>query len=61
MVDFKKVYVSVNWDFLKYLMSRMDFPEQWMGWLSACVFSRHVSLLINGCSTEMVVLQKGLR
>ncbi|MCI32546.1 RNA-directed DNA polymerase (Reverse transcriptase), partial [Trifolium medium] len=51
-VDFEKAYDSVSWSFLEYMMRRFGFGEKWRSWIRACVFSGHLSVLVNGCPTE---------
>lgn len=60
-VDFEKAYDSVNWGFIKYLLTRMGFCDKWLGWMPACVFKGYVLVLINGSTSEEVRLEKGLR
>lgn len=32
-VDFEKAYDSVDWEFLLYMLRRMNFCEQWIAWI----------------------------
>ncbi|XP_057440482.1 uncharacterized protein LOC130732451 [Lotus japonicus] len=41
-------YDSVYWDFLEYMMRRMEFSEKWIGWIMGCLKSATVSVLVNG-------------
>ncbi|KAK9740863.1 hypothetical protein RND81_03G066500 [Saponaria officinalis] len=47
-VDIKKAFDSVNWKFLSVCLTKFGFPEQFTGWVLACVTSSHLSLNING-------------
>jgi len=31
--DFKKVYDSVKWDLLGYMMQKLDFYNKWIKWM----------------------------
>lgn len=60
-VDFEKVYDSVSWDFLVYMLRRMNFSEKRIRWIRGCLESSSVSVLVNGSSTDEFKMQKGLR
>src|ERR1044072_5620799 len=46
-VDFEKAYDTVDWNFLYYMMRRMNFNEKWIGWIRGCLESASVSVLVN--------------
>lgn len=52
IVDIKKAYDSVNWDFLQYMMRRMGFLTKWGGRISECLSTARVSILVNGSAME---------
>jgi len=60
-VDFEKAYDSVSWSFLDYMMRRLGFSERWCRWIRACVFCGNLSVLVNGCPTKEVNIQRGLK
>ncbi|GAU43034.1 hypothetical protein TSUD_12890 [Trifolium subterraneum] len=60
-VDFERVYDTVNWNFLDYMMSRMGFADGWCRWIRACVFQSSMSVLVNGSTTKDFNVGKGLR
>lgn len=33
-VDYEKAYDSVRWDFLLYMLRRMNFCDKWINWIS---------------------------
>ncbi|XP_058768566.1 uncharacterized mitochondrial protein AtMg01250-like [Vicia villosa] len=39
----------------------MGFREKWMKWMDACIFTSHVSSLVNGSAMKDFKVQKGLR
>ncbi|XP_058776651.1 uncharacterized protein LOC131650971 [Vicia villosa] len=60
-VDFEKAFDSVSWDYLFYVMKRMNFGPKWLGWIQACVTSSSFSVLINGSPTIDFQAKRGLR
>jgi hypothetical protein len=60
-VDFEKAYDSVEWGFLEYMLRRFGFCEVWIGWIKACIFGGDLSVLVNGCSTGGINIQRGLK
>ncbi|XP_058784174.1 uncharacterized mitochondrial protein AtMg01250-like [Vicia villosa] len=60
-VDFEKAYDSVSWNYLRHQMKLMGFGRKWMSWMEACVFSSHMSILVNGSATKEFTVQRGLR
>ncbi|MCI24320.1 LINE-1 reverse transcriptase like [Trifolium medium] len=39
----------------------MKFPEKWLEWMRACIFTSSMSILVNGSPTEEFTIGKGLR
>jgi hypothetical protein len=60
-VDFEKAYDSVEWSFLDYMLGRFGFCDKWREWIRACVFAGNMSVLVNGCATEEINIQRGLK
>lgn len=60
-VDFEKAYDSVEWDFLFYMLRRMNFGSKWIMWIKNCLQSASVSVLVNGSPTGEFNMEKGLR
>lgn len=59
--DFEKAYDSVRWDYLVYMMRRMNFQDRWVRWIEVCLRSERVSILVNGSLTEEFRMERGLR
>ncbi|XP_057432145.1 uncharacterized protein LOC130724896 [Lotus japonicus] len=60
-VDYEKAYDSVSWEFLEYMMVRLNFCWKWIGWIMNYLRSASVSVLINGSPCEEFRMQRGLR
>ncbi|GKV35031.1 hypothetical protein SLEP1_g43351 [Rubroshorea leprosula] len=60
-IDFEKAYDNVSWPFLDYMMERMGFDTVWRGWISECLKSKTVSILVNGSTTKEFAMSRGLR
>lgn len=50
-VDFEKIYDSVKWSFLYYMLKRCDFCYKWITCTKGCVESSTISFLVNGIPT----------
>ncbi|KAE8673743.1 Gamma-tubulin complex component 2 [Hibiscus syriacus] len=59
--DFKKAYDTLDWPILFRIMKEMGFGSRWIGWISKCVTSATVSVLVNGVPTEEIPMARGLR
>src|ERR1044072_2233189 len=60
-VDYEKAYDSVRWDFLLYMLRRLNFGEKWLRWVRRCLESATVSVLVNGSPSSEFTMEKGLR
>ncbi|GKF31355.1 cysteine-rich receptor-like protein kinase [Tanacetum coccineum] len=60
-VDFEKAFDSVNWPFLLDTMRQMGFGSKWRSWISSCLSSASISVLVNGSPTKEFKLERGLR
>ena len=60
-VDFEKAYDSVSWSFLDYMLFRLGFCPKWRSWISACLHSASISVLINGSPSKEFTPTRGLR
>ena len=60
-VDFEKAYDSVSWSFLDYMLLRLGFCQKWRRWISACLHSATISVLINGSPSKEFNPSRGLR
>jgi hypothetical protein len=60
-VDFEKAYDSVEWSFLDYMLGKFGFCDKWRDWIRACVWAGNMSVLVNGCPSEEINIQCGLK
>jgi len=60
-IDFQKAYDTVNWNFLLYMLDRLNFGFKWIEWMKCCICSSSLSILVNGSPTEEISIQRGLK
>ena len=60
-VNFEKVYNSMNWKFLFYMLKRLGFVNKWIKWIKACMESTAVLVFVNGSPTEKFKPKRRLR
>ncbi|XP_058774632.1 uncharacterized protein LOC131648918 [Vicia villosa] len=60
-VDFEKAYGKVSWNFLRFLLRKMGFGEDWLRWMEALIFSSKMSVIVNGSPTKEFIVERGLR
>ncbi|XP_026378101.1 uncharacterized protein LOC113272490 [Papaver somniferum] len=57
----EKAIDNVNWQALFCILHKHGFEEKWIDWIRWCVSSSHLSVLVNGGSTEKLKPSKGLK
>ncbi|XP_026440533.1 uncharacterized protein LOC113339485 [Papaver somniferum] len=60
-IDMEKAFDNVNCHSLFTILEKHDFGAKWISWIKWCVTSSHLSILVNGSSTEKLKPSKGLR
>ncbi|KAL2931509.1 LINE-1 retrotransposable element ORF2 protein [Bienertia sinuspersici] len=60
-VDLNKAYDRVSWDFIPWILGQMQFPQQWIHWVTQCITTVRYSVLINGEASQWFDPQCGLR
>ncbi|GJS13544.1 putative RNA-directed DNA polymerase, eukaryota, reverse transcriptase zinc-binding domain protein [Tanacetum coccineum] len=60
-VDFEKAFDSVNWNFLLSIITQMGFGGKWRNWISSCLSSASISVMINGSPSKEFKMEHGLR
>ena len=51
-IDMSKAYDRVSWNFLKAVLTVMNFDSKWINWIMECISSVEYTLLINGSMTR---------
>jgi len=60
-VDFEKAFDSIDWIYLEAVMKQMNFPTLWRKWIIECISTTSASVLVNGCPTDEIKFERGLR
>jgi hypothetical protein len=60
-LDISKVYDRIEWDYLRNIMSKMGFSQQWIGWIMLCVETVDYSVILNGNPVGPIIPGRGLR
>ncbi|GAB2284026.1 hypothetical protein Dimus_039637 [Dionaea muscipula] len=60
-IDLRKAYDSVDWEFLRGMLSALNFPPVFTHWLMTCVSTASYSISINGQIHGFFNGRKGLR
>ena len=60
-LDVSKVYDRVEWNFLRGMMVKLGFPEEWIDRVMSCVTTPSFSVRINGKAYGNIIPSRGLR
>ena len=60
-VDLRKAFDSVDWGFVQDMLSALQFPPKFIGWIMACISTTSYSLSFNGSMHGFFKGQRGLR
>jgi len=60
-LDIEKTYGQVSRSFLLAILEKMGFPSKWRNWISFCISTVHLSILINGEASSCFSTSRGLR
>ncbi|KAL0402155.1 UNVERIFIED_CONTAM: LINE-1 retrotransposable element O protein [Sesamum latifolium] len=60
-VDLRKAYDTVEWDFLRAVLTLFRFPEQFILWIVECVTMPSFSVCLNGAPHGFFKGERGLR
>lgn len=41
-VDYEKAYENVGWNYLRFLLKKMEFGDCWIKWMKCCVFNSSI-------------------
>lgn len=59
--DFSKAFDCVSWSYLDQILECMGFGNKWRSWISSCLKSASISILVNGSPTGTFSTTRGLR
>ncbi|KAK2656850.1 hypothetical protein Ddye_009902 [Dipteronia dyeriana] len=59
--DFEKACDSVDHGFLDAMLKGMGFDSKWRRWMSDCISTPLLSVMVNGSPTDQFVMERGLR
>ncbi|KAL9667136.1 hypothetical protein QQ045_001485 [Rhodiola kirilowii] len=59
-IDLCKAYDSVNWNFLRDMLTQLNFPLKFISWIGMCVESTSFSVQINGEMVDFFAGKRGL-
>nr|GLL25285.1 uncharacterized protein LOC109177999 [Ipomoea trifida] len=48
MVDLRKTYDTISWDFIEEVLTDLQFPQQFIHWILQCITTTSFSISING-------------
>ena len=60
-VDMCKAYDRVSWNFLRAVLTTMNFSSTWINWIMECISSVQYAILLNGSPTQFFHPSRGLR
>jgi len=60
-IDFEKAYDMIDWGNINNVMERMNFGCRWISWISECLTSALIVVLVNGSTTEFFPIGHGVR
>lgn len=59
--DFSKAFDCLSWSFLDNTLAAMGFGSKWRNWISSCLSSSSISILVNGSPTQAFKPSRGLK
>lgn len=60
-LDITKAFDKVEWSFIEEVMKRVGFVDKWCHWIMKCITSVTYFVLINGCPSDKITPQRGIR
>jgi hypothetical protein len=59
-IDLSKDFDRVNWSYIRLLLTHLGFEAPFIKWIMACISSVSFAILINGETSPLFILEKGL-
>jgi len=60
-VDLQKAFDTINREFIFYIFHCIRFSFRWINWIKECLSSASFSIMLNGCPTGHVKINRGFR
>lgn len=60
-LDMEKEYDHVNWNFVDYMLLRMEFGQKWRKRMKVCVTTTSFTILVNGGLSNFFNVSRGLQ
>jgi hypothetical protein len=60
-LDISKAYDMIDWSYLRGIMSKMGFSDEWVKWIMLCVETVDYTVLVNDNVTDTIKPGRGLR
>ena len=60
-VDMCKAYDKVSWNFLRAVLTTMNFSSTWINWIMECISLVQYAILLNGSPTQFFHPSRALR
>ncbi|CAH9085418.1 unnamed protein product [Cuscuta europaea] len=61
MVDLRKAYDTISWDFLANVLRGLGYPDRFVGWIMECVSTASFSVSLNGTLHGFFNGKRGIR
>jgi hypothetical protein len=60
-IDFEKAFDSIDWSFMENVLREVGFKEDMCRWISAFYNNIKASVIVNGCMSQSVPVERGCR
>ncbi|XP_016206405.1 uncharacterized protein LOC107646756 [Arachis ipaensis] len=60
-MDFQKAYDRVKWNFVDIVLEKMGFGRIWRAWVTECIKTASISIMVNGSPSKPFKMERGLR
>jgi len=60
-IDFQKVFDSILWHYILWILDHMGFNKTWQLWIKQCISTTRMAILIIGSLSTRFVMGKGIQ